>query len=342
MKKFISAILALTLIVACGVTTLAETTDGPTNAIINVNDTTTAHSPVEVTTSKVVAQYLNIDKNFSTVMVCCPSYSDNIGSLTLTLYPWNGDYDSTINGMPIKKATFTDFNDNSWLSISAGDGNAFASGEYMWTLTNPVQKVGVWKSAFDNIDTDIEQTSYLGGTEMEGCLETRIEYAADGAKVIAGSSNNLNSNGIPKDSSNIVMYVDNNKAFVKSVEEALDVAPTVINGRTLVPARFVAEKLGAVVTWDEDAQAVIIETDNTLVSIVLGASEFRISGEAFPLDVPARIINGRTMVPLRVIANALGQQVNYFADGNKGLIVVGPQAESFKSATANAFIQLYK
>lgn len=349
MKKIISAILVVSIIATCGFAAFAATIGNPNKDVVYVHDQNGNHSPIEVTSGKVIAQHLEIDKPFTSVQVCCPSYSDNVGGLIMTLYKWAGDYDSTIGSTPIAKKEWVDFKDNGWLTVDSPEGQAYDAGEYMWTLTEPTQKVGVWKAAFDNLDTDIIQTSYVNGEEVEGCLECCVLYAGEGVTIADGSAPSTNpanpsepAKVVPKDSENIIMYVDSNTAYVKGTETTLDVPATVIGGRTLLPVRFVAESLGAVVNYYEDTQTVIIEKDDLVVSLVLGVAEIRVSGESQAIDVPAMTINDRTVVPVRAIAEALGQQVNYFEDGDKGLIVIGEEAEGFAQNMANAFIELYK
>ena len=92
---------------------------------------------------------------------------------------------------------------------------------------------------------------------------------------------------------------------------AMEVAPLLEDSRTLVPARYVAESLGGEVSWDPDAQEVTIVLDGVSLSIIIG--------EMAPgMDVPARIDDGRTMVPLRFIVEYFGAEA--FFDEGTGVI----------------------
>ena len=345
MKKIISAVLVLTLIASCGIIASAGTIANPNKEAVHVHDVTGNHSPIEITSTKVIAQYINIDKPFVSIETCCPSYSDAVGNLTFTLYKWAGDVDASMKGSPIAKKEWVDFKDNGWIGVFADEGKAWPAGEYLWTLSDPVQKVGIWKAAFDNLDTDIIQTSYVDGQEVEGCHECAVVYAGEGVTITEGGSSASNNDApagpvkvIPKDSENIIMFVSSNTSYVKGTETKLDVAPVVYNGRTFLPARFVAEQLGCVVTWDEATQTVLIEKDDLVIALVIGESGIRVSGEYKAIDAASFVTEGRTMVPIRAIAEALGMQINYF---DPGLIVIGPDAEAFEPAMANAFIELY-
>lgn len=93
-----------------------------------------------------------------------------------------------------------------------------------------------------------------------------------------------------------------------------DVAPLIINDRTMVPMRVIFESLGATVHWDDDAKIVYANKDDISIALKIGATELFKNGESKPVDSPAIIINDRTLVPLRAIAEALDVQVGYVED----------------------------
>lgn len=92
-----------------------------------------------------------------------------------------------------------------------------------------------------------------------------------------------------------------------------DVPPVIVSGRTLVPARIIAENLGARVDWEARTRRVTVSHGTKTVVLTIGSARASISGKPARLDVPARIINGRTMVPLRFIGEALGAEVGWDA-----------------------------
>lgn len=92
-----------------------------------------------------------------------------------------------------------------------------------------------------------------------------------------------------------------------------DVPPTIEDGRTLVPLRTIFEALGATVEWDNDTQTVTALKADTEVKLVIGGQAFK-NGIPVSLDVPARIISSRTMVPLRFISEAMGCAVEWDND----------------------------
>jgi len=89
--------------------------------------------------------------------------------------------------------------------------------------------------------------------------------------------------------------------------------PNIENGRTLVPLRAIFEALGASIEWDGNTQTVTATKGSTEIKLVIGGQAFK-NGKPASLDVPAKIINGRTMVPLRFVGEALGCQVGWNGD----------------------------
>lgn len=90
-----------------------------------------------------------------------------------------------------------------------------------------------------------------------------------------------------------------------------DVAPVNVHGRLLLPARLVAERLGGTATWDPDHRQVRIVRQLDVILLTIDSAEALVNGETTKLDVPAILIDGRTMVPLRFVATALGATVRY-------------------------------
>lgn len=93
---------------------------------------------------------------------------------------------------------------------------------------------------------------------------------------------------------------------------SVDVPPVIKSGRTLVPVRVISETMGADVQWDSLDRTVTILKNNDTVFLTIDSSEVKKNGMALnKLDVPAQIINGKTMVPVRFVSEALGAQVNW-------------------------------
>ncbi len=104
-----------------------------------------------------------------------------------------------------------------------------------------------------------------------------------------------------------------------------DQNPELINSRTLVPLRSVFEAMNATVEWDAETRTAIATRDGITIKIPIDSSEIYKDGEAIPIDVPAQIINSRTMVPVRVIAEAFGADVQW--NGNGMTVIITENTE---------------
>ena len=118
----------------------------------------------------------------------------------------------------------------------------------------------------------------------------------------------------PEEALNIVELWIGNKVYrVNDIEKESDVAPVIKDGRTLVPIRVISEGLGASVSWDPVLRKVGIELETLegikRVELFVSNNEYFINGESFFMDVPPQIINGRTLVPVRVVSESLDCKV---------------------------------
>jgi len=87
--------------------------------------------------------------------------------------------------------------------------------------------------------------------------------------------------------------------------------PVEQGGRVLVPLRGVLEKLGAYVTYDASARRITAVRGQTSIELPIGGNTATVGGRSVSLDAPAQVYNGSTLVPLRFVAEALGERVVY-------------------------------
>jgi len=90
-----------------------------------------------------------------------------------------------------------------------------------------------------------------------------------------------------------------------------DVEPVIEEGRTMVPVRAIFEGLGASVIWDAELNMVTAVKGRTFVCIVIGSPFMDTDTKSVRLDVPAMIVNSRTLVPLRAVSEAFDCQVSW-------------------------------
>ncbi len=88
-----------------------------------------------------------------------------------------------------------------------------------------------------------------------------------------------------------------------------DQQPLIFEGRTLVPVRAIFEAMGAVVGWHEETRTVIAERDGIVIKIPVDFYTMYKNDEPIEIDVPAMIVNQRTLVPVRAISESFGAEV---------------------------------
>lgn len=110
-----------------------------------------------------------------------------------------------------------------------------------------------------------------------------------------------------RDLTKISLGVNKPVYFINGSEGWAEVPPTILNDRTMVPIRLIAEGLGAQVEWLEESRSVTINSGSKTLSFVIGQL---LEG----MDTPATILNFRTMVPLRYVSENLGARVMWFSD----------------------------
>lgn len=154
-------------------------------------------------------------------------------------------------------------------------------------------------------------------------LKTKYDFSAKVTK-----SFTLYAKWTEKDNSinQIILTIGKKDAQVFGKAKSNDVAPKIEKDRTMLPARFVAENLGAKVEWDGEKQLVTItgknlKTDeNVTILITIGSATVKVNGKEIKLDSPAFIENDRTYTPIRFISENLGASVEWVEKDQKVII----------------------
>lgn len=165
---------------------------------------------------------------------------------------------------------------------------------------------------YDEIETMDEETSrkydYINTSYDADYDETADDYFDYGEEIeepVYKDSNNGYENSTE---------YDGIKVFVNDNLVEFDVQPMLINDRTMVPMRAIFEVLGAKVSWNNNTQTAKGELDGTTIEIAIGATQMYKNGKAIDLDSPAVIVNNRTLVPVRAIAEGFDCEVNWYGE----------------------------
>ncbi len=107
----------------------------------------------------------------------------------------------------------------------------------------------------------------------------------------------------------LVLTIGENVALVRGVKAENDVPPVIRNSRTMLPARFVGEGIGARLEWNGEKREVTVRKDDIVIRIYIDSDKAYVNNKEEKLDSPAFIENDRTYIPLRFIAENFGADV---------------------------------
>src|SRR5450830_355683 len=127
--------------------------------------------------------------------------------------------------------------------------------------------------------------------------------------------------GAALSSTTIKLWIGNASMSVNGVQKPIDpegTKPVIVAGRTLVPIRAVIEAFGGSVAWESSTRKVTVTLGKDSLDLWIDKPQASLNGIALAIDaansavVPV-ITNGRTMLPLRFVAESLGIDVEYDA-----------------------------
>ena len=110
----------------------------------------------------------------------------------------------------------------------------------------------------------------------------------------------------------VTVYASDARVLLDGV--FLDVEARIVDSRTLLPLRAVAEAVGADVDWDGDTRQVTLTHGATTILLTIDNTTAYVNGAAVVLDVPAQIFDGRTFLPVRFVGESLGLYVSWGYD----------------------------
>ena len=130
-------------------------------------------------------------------------------------------------------------------------------------------------------------------------------------KLSSSVDKNLNQNKIV-----IILRINNKYIYVNGSLKEIDVPPQIIEGRTYLPIKYIVEPLGGQIAWDSTEKKVTIVFKDILIELWIGKNIAKVNSINKLIDpdnpkVIPLIINGRTMLPVRFVAENLGCKVDW-------------------------------
>lgn len=191
-----------------------------------------------------------------------------------------------------------------WANIRSGPGTNYTAvgkankGESFTLLA----REGEWCHILTSSGQEGYVAGYLTRLKQPGNSLTTAANVKPAAPPASVSSTNINTPNNPARAVTV---------FLDGKQVSFEVAPVIENGRTLVPLRAIFEAMGAIVSWDDKTRTVTATKGSDYVVLPLNSTSPNVNGEEYALEVPAKIVKGRTLAPLRFVAEAFGGQVEW-------------------------------
>ncbi len=115
----------------------------------------------------------------------------------------------------------------------------------------------------------------------------------------------------------IVLQIGSNRIMINGKVSEMDARPTIYEGRTLLPIRPVVEALGGTIDFEPHSKTITIKLKDIVIVMQLNNPQATVNGRQVPIDknnpkvVPMVVPPGRTLVPLRFVAENLGCKVDW-------------------------------
>jgi len=218
------------------------------------------------------------------------------------------EYKESETGIDFGKVTSVDFDSagnpyfgTSGNTINTGVGPTVgADGSVLyWSTESGIVylKNGVWTTIREG--TDSLPTNFVNDIAFDGD-ELYIALA----------------DGIYRNDLDAYIELDPNSVEIvyRNQKVGFDVAPFIDNGTTFVPVRFVVEAMGLTPVWNGSARTVSIYSSAASIVIYVDTKNVSLNGSTMELLAASRIVNGRTMVPIRFVSESLGKGVVWDGD----------------------------
>jgi len=209
--------------------------------------------------------------------------------------------------------------------LYAGTGNGVFRYD---TVTSYVLTTTVAQSAAGSISRSPDASSYAPGTVVTLAASPASGYVFTGwsgaltgkknpATVTMDADKNVTAFFTLKVTRIIQLTIGSRTMYVDGSPVVLEAAPIILNSRTLLPIRAVVEAVGGTIAWDASTQKVtIVQNDKTLV-LWINRNVATLNGQSVNIDSDPKVVpiimSGRTLLPLRFVAETLAMDVQWNA-----------------------------
>lgn len=137
-----------------------------------------------------------------------------------------------------------------------------------------------------------------------------------------------------------VIAAEEIRVVLDGQELYFDVPPQLINNRTMVPMRKIFEAMGASVEWEGTTQTINAKKNDVTITMQIDNKTIVVNGKEIVLDVPPQLVDNRTLVPARAVAESLNAKVDW--DGNNQIVNINTNLSATNNNVPTGFIDGYE
>jgi ligand-binding sensor domain-containing protein len=168
---------------------------------------------------------------------------------------------------------------------------------------------------FCSTDSGDHWTSMNSGLTSQSVISLAIDPLTPGI-LYAGTDGGVFRYGAVSSSKSIIQLKIGSKTMYENGKPVpLEAAPIILNSRTLLPIRAVVEAAGGTVAWDASAQKVTVVRQDKTLELWISKNAAKLNGQSVNIDINTKvvpvIVSGRTLLPLRFVAEALGFDIQW-------------------------------
>lgn len=116
------------------------------------------------------------------------------------------------------------------------------------------------------------------------------------------------------DSTVVRFWIDVKTVSIDGTKTAIDTAPVIIDSKTYVPLRVLSDAIGATCLWDDATKKITYAADNMVLEMWIDSTTICVNGLEVAVEAAPLIVDGRTIVPLRIVSENLGMTATWDND----------------------------
>jgi hypothetical protein len=159
-----------------------------------------------------------------------------------------------------------------------------------------------------------EADPLMGKEEVLGDIITSYSVRTASDEYVPGSVKNF-----------IILQLENpyfsNNGISQEIDPGRGTVPMILSGRTLVPIRAIIEAMGGSIQWEASTQKITMTARGITMNMWVDKTDISVNGVMGKMDVGPSIVNNRTFVPVRFVAQNFDCKVEWLNSTKEAIIV---------------------